>query len=105
MSQRLRQAIDERTVVVDRRLEALSAQIDALETSFAQQKQQVLKEIEDRGEQLSVMLHEFKNAFEKDREERLEREALIIKQLTDHEHEVEQQFVQGAVRKGGIMWV
>jgi len=59
---------------------------------FEDEKMKILKYIDDRGEELSKLLHRFKEEFDEDRAQRLEREAVIVKQLTDHEQEVNESF-------------
>jgi hypothetical protein len=59
---------------------------------FEDEKMKILKYIDDRGEELSKLLHRFKEEFDEDRALRLEREAIIVKQLTDHEQEVSERF-------------
>lgn len=59
---------------------------------FEDEKMKILKYIDDRGEELSKLLHRFKEEFDEDRALRLEREAVIVKQLTDHEQEVSERF-------------
>lgn len=89
---RLRTMMDDRTTRLNSRLDDLQQQIDDLSSSFARQKEEVLRHVEQRGEELATMLNEFKEATEKDRASRLQREASIVKQLTDHEHEVAKTF-------------
>ncbi len=68
------------------------ARITKLNKDFDDDKAAILRYIDERGLELTRMLNEFKAEFEKDRKERLEREASMIKQLTDHEHEVSEKF-------------
>jgi len=56
-----------------------------------------LKYIDDRGEELTRLLNQFKSEFDEDRRLRLEREEVIVKQLTDHEQEVSERFEQQIV--------
>lgn len=48
--------------------------------------------MDDRGEELTKLLNQFKAEFDEDRRLRLEREEVIVKQLTDHEQEVSEKF-------------
>jgi len=59
---------------------------------FEDEKMKILKYIDDRGEELSKLLHRFKEEFDEDRVLRLERETVIVKQLTDYEREVNERF-------------
>lgn len=59
---------------------------------FEDQKSKILKYIDDRGEELARLLYKFKEEFDEDRALRLDREAVIVKQLTDHEQEVNERF-------------
>lgn len=61
---------------------------------FEEQKAAVLKYVDDRGEELTKLLNKFKDEFDEDRKLRLEREEVIVKQLTDHEQEVSERFQQ-----------
>ena len=59
---------------------------------FDEQKAAILKYVDDRGEELTRLLNQFKAEFDEDRRLRLEREEIIVKQLTDHEQEVAEKF-------------
>ena len=60
--------------------------------TLEKEKQEVLDEIERRGAELKKMLEDFKEEFETDKVQRLQREKVIVKQLADHEHEVSETF-------------
>lgn len=84
--------LDTRTEKTKERLSQLSDRIDKLDQRFEVEKTQILKTIDERGEELRAMLERFKEEFEIDRRLRLEREEKIKLQLTEHEHEVSGKF-------------
>mmetsp|Transcript_33323 Transcript_33323/g.55954 ORF Transcript_33323/g.55954 Transcript_33323/m.55954 type:complete len:258 (+) Transcript_33323:118-891(+) len=84
--------LEERKEATYARLEKTNERITNMEMYFEDQKQKILKYIDDRGEELAKLLYKFKDEFEEDRALRLEREAVIVKQLTDHEQEVGERF-------------
>jgi hypothetical protein len=51
-----------------------------------------LAEIDATGKELKRLLDDFKEEFEHDRQLRIRREESMVKQLTDHEHEVAERF-------------
>lgn len=81
-----------RSAATDKRLDELNQRITDLDAYFEEQKKSILKYIDDRGDELSKLLNQFKDEFEEDRRLRLDREAVIVKQLTDHEQEVSASF-------------
>ena len=80
------------------RLEKLNERISNMDMYFEDQKCKILKYIDDRGEELAKLLYKFKEEFDEDRALRLDREAVIVKQLTDHEQEVNERFEHQIVR-------
>lgn len=76
-----------RKTETDRRLDELNERITDLNTYFEEQKAVIIKYVDDKGEELNKLLNKFKDEFDEDRRLRLEREAVIVKQLTDHEQE------------------
>lgn len=90
-------ALEERSGATAARLDALMSRISRLNKDFEDEKLLILKYIDDRGLELTKLLNEFKEEFEVDRRQRLEREVVMIKQLTDHEHEVSEKFEQQIV--------
>eukprot|EP01031_Cornospumella_fuschlensis_P041753 gene41753-50959_t len=78
----------------DQKIEALNQRITNVQAYFEEQKAAVLKYVDDRGEELTKLLNQFKAEFDEDRRLRLEREEVIVKQLTDHEQEVAEKFQQ-----------
>uniref|UniRef100_A0A7S3M234 SF-assemblin n=1 Tax=Spumella elongata TaxID=89044 RepID=A0A7S3M234_9STRA len=74
------------------RLERLNERISNMDMYFEDEKAKILKYIDDRGEELARLLYKFKEEFDEDRALRLDREAVIVKQLTDHEQEVNERF-------------
>lgn len=79
--------LESRKAETDRRLDELNERISNLNSYFEEQKASILKYIDDRGEELTQLLNKFKEEFDEDRRLRLEREEVIVKQLTDHEQE------------------
>lgn len=74
------------------KLDQLDERITNLAEYFEVEKASILKEIKSRGEELAMMLYNFKEEFDRDRELRLARDAQMVKQLTDHEHVVSESF-------------
>jgi hypothetical protein len=85
-------ALEERDEKSQKKLEVLENRITALGEHFETEKTEILRQIEDRGRELAKMLNDFKEEFDRDRELRLEREAALMKQLTDHEYVVSDKF-------------
>lgn len=81
------ETLETRKTATDTRLDELNTRITDLNTYFEEQKASILKYIDDRGEELAALLNKFKDEFDEDRRMRLEREEVIVKQLTDHEQE------------------
>jgi hypothetical protein len=94
------ETLEQRTAIAAAKLEELNLRITRLDRKFEAEKEAMLSEIERRGEELRKMLEAFKAEFDKDKEMRLQREEVMVKQLTDHEHEVSEKFeVQIGVRE------
>ena len=68
-------------------LQKLHERIVALEKYVEDGKDYILNYIDDAGKALNILLNKFKAEFDEDRKLRLEREAVIVKKLTDHEQE------------------
>lgn len=85
-------SLDERNEATSNRLDSLHKRITDLDERLDREKADILREIDDRGRELTRMLNLFKEEFDQDRVLRLEREARITKQLTDHEHETAENF-------------
>ncbi|KAH9107600.1 hypothetical protein LEN26_010842 [Aphanomyces euteiches] len=77
---------------VDARLAALADKIQALETQFEYEKVHIPEVIEARTTELTSKLSNFMQAFEEERKRRLDREAEILKRLSDYEQLVADQF-------------
>lgn len=77
--------LDHQNRRVHERLDALEARADALDASFGDEKARILREIEERSADLSTLLDEFQNAFEKERKARIVREGNITSQTAQHE--------------------
>eukprot|EP00601_Ochromonadales_sp_CCMP2298_P032780 CAMPEP_0173371742 /NCGR_PEP_ID=MMETSP1144-20121109/27461_1 /TAXON_ID=483371 /ORGANISM="non described non described, Strain CCMP2298" /LENGTH=374 /DNA_ID=CAMNT_0014323539 /DNA_START=112 /DNA_END=1235 /DNA_ORIENTATION=+ len=80
------------------RLDKVQARITNMDTYFEEQKSMILNYIDDTGEKLAKLLYKFKAEFDEDRTQRLDRESVIVKQLTDHEQEVNERFEDQIVR-------
>lgn len=86
------ETIEERHKATNVRLDELNERVTKLDEKFEEEKIMILKQIDERGNELARMLVEFNAQFEHDRKLRLEREAVLVKQLTDHEYEVGEKF-------------
>jgi|TARA_B110000003_G_C16516433_1_gene483202 hypothetical protein len=94
----------EKVEVLQAQADALVSRIAKLEGDFSIEKERIPREIEERGKILTLQLETFQKMFEKERQSRLEREAVLSKRLTDHEHEVGEQFVvERSAREQKIM--
>ena len=83
----------EKVEVLQAQADALVCRISKLEDDFGIEKERIPREIEERGKVLTLQLETFQKMFEKERQSRLQREGVLSKRLTDHEHEVGEQFV------------
>ena len=92
LNRKIHETLELRKTETYHRLDKLSERISNMDMYFEDEKMKILKYIDDRGEELSKLLHRFKEEFDEDRALRLEREAIIVKQLTDHEQEVSERF-------------
>jgi hypothetical protein len=92
VNQGFRETLAKRKDETEEKLAALNQRITDLDKYFEEQKLEILKYIDDRGEELTKLLNQFKAEFDEDRRLRLEREEVIVKQLTDHEEEVGDRF-------------
>jgi hypothetical protein len=92
LNQEFQETILRRKEETNRRLDELNIRITEVNNYFEEQKLVILKYVDDRGEELTKLLNQFKAEFDEDRRLRLEREELIVKQLTDHEQEVTEKF-------------
>ena len=77
--------LDHQNRRVHERLDVLEKRADALDALFADEKARILREIEERSADLSKLLDEFQNAFEKERKARIVREGSITSQTEQHE--------------------
>lgn len=92
VNQGFHETLAKRKDETEEKLAALNQRITDLDKYFEEQKLEILKYIDDRGEELTKLLNQFKAEFDEDRRLRLEREEVIVKQLTDHEEEVADRF-------------
>jgi len=109
-----RETIEHRKTETYTRLDELNQRITDLDKKFEEEKIAILKEVDERGQELTRLLNQFKVSycilfhyftvlsiillnttqaeFDEDRKLRLQREEIIVKQLTDHEQEVADKF-------------
>ena len=92
LSQTFNASLDDRNESTAKRLDELNQRITDQDTRFEKEKTDILRQIDERGEELARLLNQFKAEFEEDRLARLEREAHMVKQLTDNEHETAERF-------------
>ena len=85
MTDTFRGMIAERSDAIQGRMEQVTAKIAHLEQKFAAEMAQIPVDIAAKTEALTELLAGFEAKFEAERLSRLEREGLIVKQLTDHE--------------------
>ena len=85
-------SLEERNIATSNKLDDVHERITLLDEKFEREKAYILRYIDEKGEELARMLNQFRAEFEEDRELRLKREAVLVKQLTDHEHEVNERF-------------
>ena len=86
--------LDERTEASDKRLENLSDKITELDEKRIKDRQDILDEVKRTEIELKGMLAAFKAEFVKDQELRLSREEELMRQLSEHEHEVDVKFAE-----------
>lgn len=89
---KFRDALNEKSQKSLEKLDKLDDRITNLGKYFEEEKTRILAEIKARGEELALMLYKFKEEFDHDRELRLDRDASMVKQLSDHEHVVSEKF-------------
>jgi DNA repair exonuclease SbcCD ATPase subunit len=86
------QALTERTVKTTEKLEKLDVRITELDERFEVEKKEILRQIDERGQELARLLEQFKEEFEHDRVLRLQREEKLVKQLGTQEQETNEKF-------------
>jgi hypothetical protein len=87
-----KELIAERSAAIQERLTDLAQKVDAVQERFATEMAKVPVDIAKQTEELTSMLADFEAKFEDERNNRLEREGRILKQLVDHEEVVGNQF-------------
>lgn len=92
-------SLEEKNIATINRLDELHQRITLLDEKFEKDKSYILKYIDEKGEELARMLNQFRTEFENDRVLRLEREAVLVKRLTDHEHIVNEIFANQIDRR------
>ena len=83
------------TIMLEKKVEAFQSRLGVLEVKVSElngrleeEKNSVPKDIEEKGRELKDMLLSFQNEFSIERRDRLTREGRIMKQLTDHAHDL-----------------
>lgn len=84
--------LEERNIATTKRTDLLMQKITDLNTYMEDEKSKMLLYIEETGQALARKLNQFKMEFEEDMRQRLAREALMVKRLTDHEQHVNERF-------------
>lgn len=84
--------LTERHERTSEKLVALDNRITALDERFEIEKKEILRQIDERGQELAKLLEEFKAEFEKDRVARLQREEKLVMQLSQQEQVTNEKF-------------
>ena len=103
LQERLEAQMQLRMTEIQEQIDRIVDRLTTLEEQFEYERERIPREIEERGAVLTKMLTDFQDMFEKERLSRLEREAAIMKRLTEHEHEVMQTFQNERVRFLGVV--
>lgn len=98
MNRKFQDLLEEKNLNSLNKLAIIEERITQLQEHFEKEKAAILRQIEDRGEELALMLQKFKEEFDHDRELRLARDIAMAKQLIDHEHVVSENFEKQIVR-------
>jgi hypothetical protein len=85
-------SLKERSEATHAKLETLDGRITELDKRFEEEKLEILRQIDLRGQELAKLLEDFKEEFEHDRKLRLQREEKLIIQLSDQEQQVLEKF-------------
>ena len=95
----IHETLEERHATTNKRIDELDKRITDMDIKFEGEKTKILEEIDSRGRELAKLLNEFKQEFDIDREMRLQRESVIVKQLSDHEQLVSDNFEKQLVSR------
>lgn len=92
LDKKFHETLNERTEKTTAKLVDLEERITSLDERFEVEKADILRQIDERGQELAKLLEEFKAEFEADRVARLEREDKLIMQLGTQEQETGEKF-------------
>ncbi|GMF38830.1 unnamed protein product [Phytophthora fragariaefolia] len=84
--------LSERAKQVDDRLNHLTQEINDLQVLVAKEKHDIPLMIKNKTNELTQKLVAFMDAFEEERQRRTNQEAMILKRLSDHEHNTAETF-------------
>jgi len=84
MEVRLNSIIDARVDTVKGRLDQIENKVEDLNARLEEERAKIPHDIEQRGKELEVMIKSFQEDFNVEKNDRLNREGRIMKQLTDH---------------------
>lgn len=84
MERRLNGIIDERTDLIEERLQAVEQKVEELNLRLGQEAATIPRDIEERGKELGDMLSKLQEDIAVERRDRLNREGRIVKQVEDH---------------------
>lgn len=92
MEARMTQMLENKVEAFQSRLVMLEEKVSELNERLEEEQNKIPKDIEQKGRELKDLLLTFQNEFSVERRDRLTREGKIMKQLTDHAHELTQQW-------------
>lgn len=88
MEESLRNVMEEKMDIIRYRIENVEDKVQELNVRLEEEKNRIPKDISLKGREVKDMLQTFQEEFSIERRERLTREGRIMKQLTDHAHEM-----------------
>lgn len=89
---KLEAGLMERLEALHGAVESLDDRVDAVETDFCQAAERYIKDIEDKSTMVSKDISTLQSAFHSERQDRKERETLIVAKLRDLEERTAEQF-------------
>lgn len=92
MEERMTIMLEKKVEAFQSRLVMLEEKVTELNGRLEEEKNSVPKDIEAKGRELKDLLLSFQNEFSVERRDRLTREGRIMKQLTDHAHDLTQKW-------------
>lgn len=96
--EKLQAKLEVRTERMEASMKLLAERMSDFEGHVDSEKLRITNEIRERNRRLKEQLADFIKTFEAEKEDRLQREAAIVKRLADHEQEVSQRFAEERVR-------